>query len=84
MMSGATGTNFDIMCDLVADNTATAARLVGCAQDDPNSATLNCLRSIPLHKLMDVSVDLARRTRPSFVKLAFYPSYDGDYIPDRR
>ena len=84
MMSGSTGTNFNIMSDLVADNTATVARSVGCTQEDPDSpATLNCLRDVALPKLMDVSVSLARRTRPPFGELAFYPSYDDDYIPDR-
>lgn len=83
-MSGASGTNFNIMSDLVAENTATVARSVGCTQDDPNSqATLTCLRNVPLEKLSDVSVSLARRIRPPFGELAFYPSYDADYIPDR-
>lgn len=72
------------MSDLVAENTATVAKSVGCTQDDPDSqATLNCLRNIPVQKLMDVSVSLARQIRPPFGELAFYPSYDGDYIPER-
>lgn len=83
-MSGASGTNFNIMSDLVADNTATVARSAGCTQDDPDSeATLDCLRGVPLEKLSDISVSLARRLRPPFGELAFYPSYDRDYIPDR-
>lgn len=83
-MSGASGTNFNIMSDLVAGNTAIVAKSVGCTQDDPDSqATLNCLRKVPLERLMDVSVGFARRTRPPFGELSFYPSYDGDYIPDR-
>ena len=81
-MSGASGTNFNIISDLVASNTATVARSVGCSQADPRSQ-LDCLRSVPLTKLMDVSVTLARQLRPPFGELAFYPSYDGDYIPDR-
>ena len=84
MMSGASGTNFNIMSDLVASNTATVAKSVGCTQDDPDSqATLNCLRNTPLENLMDISVSLARQLRPPFGELAFYPSYDDDYIPDR-
>ncbi|KAL6720891.1 hypothetical protein ACLMJK_002816 [Lecanora helva] len=66
-MSGASGTNFNVMSDLVASNTA----------------LIDCLRDIPVKKLMDVSVSLARRLRPPFGELAFYPSYDGDYIPSR-
>lgn len=83
MMSGASGTNFNIMSNLVADNTATVANTVGCTGDPDSQATLNCLRNTPLKFLMDTSVELARKLRPPFGELAFYPSYDGDYIPDR-
>ena len=83
MMSGATGTNFNIMSNLVADNTATVANAVGCTGDPNSQTTLNCLRNTPLKVLMDTSVELARKLRPPFGELAFYPSYDGDYIPDR-
>lgn len=82
-MSGATGTNFNIMSSLVADNTATVAKTVGCTQDPDSKAALDCLRNFALPRLMDVSVSLARTARPPFGELAFYPSYDGDYIPDR-
>ena len=83
MMSGATGTNFNIMSNLVAENTATVARSVGCTDDPDSQATLICLRNTPLKDLMDASVELARNLRPPFGELAFYPSYDGDYITDR-
>ena len=82
-MSGASGTNFNIMSDLVASNTATVARSVGCTDDPDSQAALNCLRNTPLKTLMDVSVSLSRQLRPPFGELSFYPSYDGDYIPDR-
>lgn len=83
-MSGASGTNFNIMSDLVAGNTATVAKSVGCNQFDPDSqATVDCLRKIPFETLMDTSVSFARQSRPPFGELAFYPSHDGDYIPDR-
>lgn len=84
MMSGASGLNFNIMSDLVANNTLTVARSLNCTQDDPDSeAILECLRASPLDRLMDVSVSLARQMRPPFGELYFYPSWDGDYIPDR-
>ena len=82
-MSGATGTNFNIMSNLVADHTATVANSVGCTQDPDSEATLECLRKVPLENLMDTSVKLARDLRPPFGELAFYPSYDNDYITDR-
>ena len=83
-MSGASGLNFNIMSDLVANNTLTVARSLDCTQEDPDSeAILGCLRAIPLERLMNVSVSLARQMRPPFGELFFYPSHDGDYIPDR-
>lgn len=82
-MSGASGTNFNMMSDLVASNTATVAKSVGCTDDPDSQAVLNCLRDTPLKTLMDTSVSLARQLRPPFGELSFYPSYDGDYIPDR-
>ncbi len=82
-MSGATGTNFNIMSSLVADNTATVAKSVGCTEDPDSEATVECLRRVPLESLMDTSVALARQLRPPFGELAFYPSYDNDIIIDR-
>lgn len=71
------------MSNLVADNTATVAKSVGCTQDPDSEATLDCLRRVPLQSLMDTSVEFARKLRPPFGELAFYPSYDDDYIVDR-
>jgi len=82
-MSGASGTHFNIMSDLIASNTATVTRSVGCTDDPDSQAALDCLRHTPLETLIDVSVNLSRQLRPPFGELSFYPSYDGDYIPDR-
>lgn len=83
MMSGASGLNFNIMSDVVADNTATVAKTVGCTGDFHSAATLECLRKVPLGTLMNESVGLARKLHPPFGEMSFYPSYDGDYIQDR-
>ena len=83
MMSGATGTNFNIMSSMVADNTAKVAICVGCTSDPDSQETLKCLRDIPFERLTEASVGLARQTRPPFGELFFSPSYDGDYITDR-
>ena len=82
-MSGGTGTNFNVMGDVVASNTAKVANSVGCTDDSDSSETVKCLRSVPFEKLMNISVALARQQHPPFGELVFYPSYDGDYIPDR-
>ena len=83
MMSGATGTNFNIMSSMVADNTAKVAKSVGCTSDPDSEETVECLRNVPFEKLTDASVGLARQARPPFGELFFSPSYDGDYITDR-
>ena len=83
MMSGATGTNFNIMSTMVADNTAKVAKSVGCTSDPDSEETVECLRNVPFEKLTDASVGLARQARPPFGELFFSPSHDGDYITDR-
>ena len=83
MMSGATGLNFNIKSAVVYNNTATVARTLDCNEDPDSTATLACLRNAPLDKLMNISVTLGRMLRPPFGELSFYPSFDGDYIPDR-
>ena len=69
------------MSNLVAENTAAVAGSVGCDAD--SEAALDCLRNVPFERLTDVSVSFARKMRPPFGELAFYPSYDADYISDR-
>lgn len=84
MMSGATGLNFNVKSDLVANNTRTVAETLRCIRGEFDSEwTINCLRDTPLEKLMNVSVSLSRRLRPPFGELSFYPSFDDYYIPDR-
>ena len=84
MMSGASGLNFNVKSSLVANNTATVAETLGCIKGDADSdATIECLKEVPMDKLMNISVTLSRQLRPPFGELSFYPSYDGDYIADR-
>ena len=71
------------MSNLVTKNTAAVARSVGCTGDPDSQRTVQCLRNVPVGRLMDVSVAFARQRTPPFGELSFYPSYDGDYIPDR-
>ncbi|KAL9069593.1 MAG: hypothetical protein Q9157_006105 [Trypethelium eluteriae] len=84
MMSGATGTNFNIMSDFVANNTMTVAKQLDCIEGDPDSiATIECLRAVPMEKLMDTAVSFGRSLHPPFGELVFHPIHDGDFIPDR-
>lgn len=86
MMSGAPGLNFNTMSNLVADNTAMIARQVGCVKDGDGAHTegvLACLRGAPFDVLTNLSVAAMRAARPPFGEGFFFPTYDGDFIPDR-
>ena len=84
MMSGASGLNFNIDNNLVANNTAAVARELDCIKGDVDTeATLACLRATSLERSTNVSVSLARQQKPPFGELSFYPSLDGHYLPDR-
>lgn len=86
MMSGAPGVNFNTMSNLVADNTAMIARQVGCVKEGDDAHTqgvLACLREAPFDVLTNLSVTAMRAARPPFGEGFFFPTYDGDFVPDR-
>ncbi|KAI1079502.1 lipase [Whalleya microplaca] len=85
MMSGSPGLNFNTKSDLVINNTAAIAREIGCVEngDSQSIETLNCLRSVPADILTNLSVSTSRAARPPFGEAFFYPTYDGDILPDR-
>lgn len=86
MMSGAPGLNFNTMSGLVADNTAMVARQVGCVEEGADAhteAVLACLREAPFDVLTNLSVSAMRAARPPFGEGFFFPTYDGDFVPDR-
>lgn len=85
MMSGAPGLSFNTKSDLVANNTAAIADEVGCVQsgDSGSEETLKCLREALIEVLTNLSVTASRAARPPFGEAFFYPTYDGDFLPDR-
>ncbi|KAJ3571338.1 hypothetical protein NPX13_g5415 [Xylaria arbuscula] len=85
MMSGAGGTNFNTLSDLVANNTAAIAKEVGCATalDSQSLQTLQCLREVPADVLTNLSVAASQTARPPFGEAFFYPTYDGDIVIGR-
>ncbi|PWY80821.1 alpha/beta-hydrolase [Aspergillus sclerotioniger CBS 115572] len=84
MMSGAPGLNFNSDPALVADNTASVAKEVGCVTKDAQSLeTLDCIRRIPFETLTNISVTASRAARPPFGEGFFYPTIDGDILPGR-
>lgn len=80
MMSGSPGVNFNTKSDLVANNTEVVAREAGCV---PNKDVVACLREAPADLLTNISVSMSRAARPPLGEGFFYPTYDGDYVPDR-
>lgn len=84
MLSGAPGQIFDGNRGTVAENTAAVAAAVGCVQKhDPQSvATLKCLRQTPFELLTNTSVSMASAAHPPFGEAFFFPTHDGNYIPD--
>ncbi|OTA97448.1 hypothetical protein M434DRAFT_26753 [Hypoxylon sp. CO27-5] len=85
MISGAPGLNFNTKSDLVANNTAAVALGAGCIKNDDSQSveTLQCLREAPVELLTNLSVIASRAARPPFGEAFFYPTYDGDFLPDR-
>lgn len=84
-MSGAPGLNFNTKSDLVAENTAAIAQEIGCVQngDSGSEETLKCLREAPVDILTNLSITASRAARPPLGEGFFYPTYDGDFLPDR-
>lgn len=84
-MSGALGTNFNTKSDLVANNTAAIAREAGCVKNGNSQSeeTLQCLRDVPFDLLTNLSVAASRAARPPFGESFFFPTHDGDFLPDR-
>lgn len=84
MMSGGPGLNFNTKSDLVANNTAAVAHAVGCTGNSQSPQdTIACLRRAPVELLTNLSVTAARAARPPFGEGFFFPTYDGDFLPDR-
>ncbi|KAL2844687.1 alpha/beta-hydrolase [Aspergillus pseudodeflectus] len=85
MMSAGPGVNFNSHPDMVANNTATVAKQVGCVKDDDDQGlqTLRCLREIPFEGLTNFSVAASRIARPPFGEGFFYPTIDNDFLQDR-
>jgi len=84
VLSGASGLNFNTKSADVRARTARVAEVLDCVRggDAGSAATLACLRETPLERLMNVSVSLMQAEHPPFGEGIYYPTYDGDMIPD--
>lgn len=68
---------------MAADDTANAAKFVGCTQDPDSQEAVDCLQGVPFEKLTEAPASTARQARSPFGELFLSPSYDGDCISDR-
>ncbi|KAL9577770.1 MAG: hypothetical protein Q9212_006154, partial [Teloschistes hypoglaucus] len=83
MLSGASGYYHNLASPIVTERTALVAKSLDCIRGDADSdATLECLRTTPFERLLNVSVSIAREAKPPFGDLFFDPTCDGDYIPE--
>lgn len=86
MLSGATGTNFNTMSPLTANNTANVAKSLNCVPQGstPDSEeTLLCLKNASMEEINQFAISYPKDAIPRIGGPYFNPSWDGDYIPER-
>lgn len=86
ILSGATGTNFNIMSPLMATNTANVAKSLNCIPENSTSdseETLLCLKNASMEAINKFAISYPEDSIPRIGGPYFNPSYDGDYIPER-
>lgn len=86
-MSGPPGTALNMTSDATEIHTRAVANLAGCAAEHgrgSDEATLQCLRDLPMDKLLEVAVEYSQRNHPPLGLFTFIPSVDSDFLPDRQ
>lgn len=86
-MSGPPGTALNMTSDATEIHTRAVAEIAGCpVENDQNSdqQILQCLRELPMNKLLDVAVEYSQRNHPPLGLFTFIPSIDGDFLPERQ
>ncbi|KAI1141093.1 alpha/beta-hydrolase [Hypoxylon sp. FL0543] len=81
-ISGPPGTALNVTSDVVELHTRTVAENVQC-RADKDEDILKCLRTVPVEKLTEAAMEHSRNNHPPYGALTFFPSVDGDFIPDR-
>lgn len=86
-MSGPPGTALNMTSDATEIHTRAVADLAGCAGEDDRGSDeeiLQCLRDLPMDKLLEVAVEYSQRNHPPLGLFTFIPSVDSDFLPDRQ
>jgi carboxylesterase type B len=81
-MSGPPGTALNMSSDATTQHTLAVAENVGCSQSGEKQ--LDCLRAIPMEKLLDAAITYSVANHPPAGLFTFIPSVDGDFFPDRQ
>jgi carboxylesterase type B len=82
VMSGPPGTAINMSSTMTEGHTRAVATTLECDKDD-DAAILECLRDVPMNKLLDSAVSYAQANFPPMGLFTFIPSTDDDFFPDR-
>ena len=83
-MSGPPGTAINITSDATIAHTLAVSKRLGCGSElEDEQKILQCLRNVPMEKLVDVAMTYSRENHPPLGLFTFIPSVDDDFIPER-
>jgi carboxylesterase type B len=83
-MSGPPGTAINITSDVTIAHTLAVSKRLNCGGDlQDEEKVLECLRNVPMEKLLDVAMAYSRENYPPLGLFTFIPSVDDDFIPGR-
>lgn len=86
-MSGPPGTALNMTSDATEIHTRAVAEAAGCPAEQDRSSDeeiLQCLRDMPMDRLLEVAVDYSQQNHPPLGLFTFIPSVDSDFLPDRQ
>lgn len=86
-MSGPPGTALNMTSDATEIHTRAVAELAGCPfqqNQTPDEEILQCLRDMPMNKLLEVAVEYSQQNHPPLGLFTFIPSVDSDFLPERQ
>jgi carboxylesterase type B len=83
-MSGPPGTAINITSDITVAHTLAVSKRLNCGGDlQDEERLLECIRNVPMEKLLDVAMAYSRENHPPLGLFTFIPSVDDDFIPGR-
>lgn len=86
-MSGPPGTALNMTSDATEIHTRAVAESAGCSVEGDQTSDeqiLQCLRDVPMDKLLELAVEYSQQNHPPLGLFTFIPSIDGDFLPERQ